>query len=203
MRLITPNAMRILQRDIERRVVVESYARYDCSKKGLPIPDFSRWNWSQANEIDKVMASAQLKTGVPAGYVLWDKVELTFSDLRESAVVADIFPNQSRKLGLIESAGQLSGWKPKPERSWYSNVVNGHAFDETAPFLLRPALRNECPASWYMEDGSGRAVAIVANQQKFSSQVVGIGYLGRKPDMSNAFMQRGPFGQLLTRRNCE
>jgi len=104
-------------------VVVESYERYDCSKKGLPIPDFSRWNWSQANEIDKAMASAQLKTGVPAGYVLWDKVELTFSDLRESAVVADIFPNQSRKLGLIESAGQLRGWKPKRERSWYTNVV--------------------------------------------------------------------------------
>jgi hypothetical protein len=92
--------MRILHRHIERRVVVESYARYDCSKKRLPIPDFSRWNWSQANEIDKAMASAQLKTGVPAGYVLWDKVELTFSDLRESAVVADIFPNQSRKLVL-------------------------------------------------------------------------------------------------------
>jgi hypothetical protein len=149
------------------------------------------------------MASAQLKTGVPAGYVLWDKVELTLSDLRESAVVADIFPNQSRKLGLIESAGQLSGWKPKPERSWYSNVVNGHAFDETAPFLLRPALRNECPASWYIEDGSGRAVAIVANQQKFSSQVVGIGYLGRKPEMSSAFMQRDPFRELSSRRNCE
>src|SRR5712671_6842408 len=104
-RLITPNAMRILQRDIERRVVIESYARYDCSKKGLPIPDFSRWNWSQANEIDKAIASAQLKAGVPAGYVLWDIVELTFPDLCESAVVADIFPNQSRKLGLIESAG--------------------------------------------------------------------------------------------------
>jgi hypothetical protein len=65
-RLITLNAMRILQRDIARRVVVEAYPRYECSKKGLPIPDFSRWNWSQANEIDKAMASAQLKTGVPA-----------------------------------------------------------------------------------------------------------------------------------------
>jgi len=190
--------MRILERDIALRVVIEAYARYDCSKKGLPIPDFPRWNWSHADEIDKAMDSAQLKTGIPAGYLFWDKVELTISVIRDCAVFADIFPRQSRKLGLIERDGQLRGWRPKPERAWYRDVVNGLAFDDTAPFLLRPALRSEWPASWYIEDGSGRAVALVANQDRFSSQAVAIGYLGRKPDPNSRFMRREPFRELLS-----
>lgn len=190
--------MRILERDVARRVVVEAYARYDCSKKGVPIPDFPSWNWSQADEIDEAMDSEHLKAGVPAGYLLWDKVGLTIPVLRDCAVFADIFPRQSRKLGLIERDGQLRAWRPKPERAWYRDVVNGHAFDDSAPFLLRPALKSEWPASWYIEDGSGRAVALVADQHKFASQVVGIGYLGRKPDPNSGFMRREPFRELLS-----
>ena len=83
----------------------------------------------------------------------------------------------------------------------YRDVVNGLTFDDTAPFLLRPALRSEWPASWYVEDGSGRAVALVANQDRFGSQVVAIGYLGSKPDQKSEFMQREPFRQLLILEN--
>ncbi len=147
------------------------------------------------------MDSARLKTGIPAGYLLWDKVELTLSVLRECAVFVDIFPRQSRKLGMIERTGQLRGWRPKPERAWYGDVVTGHVFDDAAPFLLRPALRSERPASWYIEDGSGRAVALVANQDNFNPQAVAIGYLGRKPDPNSGFMRREPFRELLSLEN--
>jgi hypothetical protein len=188
--------MRVIEPDIERRTVIEAYVKYDCSTKGRPTPELAKWNWSQANMIDMEMKRAALKVGVPAGYQLWDKVEVTMSDLRECAVV-DIFPGQSRKLGLVERAGGLFGWKPNRGTSWYDNIVRGQTLDETAPLMLRPAVSGESPASWYIEDGSGRAIAFVANQILFrSSQILAIGYLGREPDPRSSFMQQH-FPELL------
>jgi len=189
--------MRLVERGLDRRVVIEAYARYDCSKKGRTIPDFATWDWSQANGIDEAMRRAELKTGVPAGYLLWDKVELTLSDLRDCAVFAEIFPAQPQKLGLIEEAGQLVRWRCDPARPWCQEIISGHTLDEAAPLLLRPAVKSESPASLYIEDGSGRAITLVANQDKFScSQTLAIGFLGSKPDRSSAFMQQH-FRELL------
>ena len=78
--------MRIRKQNIERRAVIEAYAKYDCSQTGRATPVFATWDWSQADAIDKEMCGAHLKTGVPAGYLLWDEIELTVSDLRECAV---------------------------------------------------------------------------------------------------------------------
>jgi hypothetical protein len=65
--------------------------------------------------------------------------------------------------------------------------------------LLRPAVSQEFPARWYIEDGSGRAVAFVANQHIFDpSHPLAIGYLGRKPDPQSTFMQE-KFRELLCR----
>jgi hypothetical protein len=190
------SAMRISKRNIERRTVVEAYARYDCSKKGHSTPDFATWDWTQADAIDRQMKCAQLKCGVPAGYLLWDEVEVTMSDLRECAVDVRFFPGQSRKLGLVEQAGRLIA-KPKSDRPWYESILRGETFDETAPLLLRPAVSNEFPASCYIEDGSGRAITFVANQGKFDpSQTLAIGYLGRQPDPHSSFMQEH-FRELL------
>jgi hypothetical protein len=192
------SAMRVTKRNIERRTVIEAYAKYDCSKTGRPTPDFATWDWSQADAIDKEMKCAQLKTGVPAGYLLWDQVEVTMSDLLECAVLADIFPGRSRKLGLVEQTGGLVGWKPNRETSWYSEIIQGQTFDETAPLMLRPALKIEFPASWYVEDGSGRVITFVANQSIFGpSQTLAIGYLGRQPDTRSSFMQGEPFRELI------
>jgi len=178
-------------------MVIEAYAKYDCSKKGRPIPDFATWEWSSADGIDEEMRCAGLKQGVPAGYLLWDRAELTLPVLRDCAVFGGMFPEQPRKLGLIERNGALIGWKPDRECAWFREVVDGLVFDETAPFLLRPAVRAEKPASWYVEDGSGRAVALLANQHRFnSSQTVGIGYLARTPDENSSFMKQ-TFPELL------
>jgi hypothetical protein len=191
--------MRIRERGIKRRTVIEAYTKYDCSKKGCPTPDFATWDWLQADAIDKEMQRAQLKIGVPAGYLLWDKVEVTMSDLRECAVADDIFPGQSRKLGFVEHTGGLVGWKPNRETSWYDNIVRGQTFDETAPLMLRPAVSGEFPACWYIEDGSGRAIALVANQILFDpSQTLAVGYLGCEPDSRSSFMQEH-FWELLQR----
>jgi len=188
--------MRIRKKDIARRTVVEAYARYDCSKKSHPVPDFANWDWSHADAIDREMSRAQLKMGVPAGYLLWDEVEVTLSSLGECAVDTSIFPGQSRKLGLV-GAGELICWKLKCDKSWYGGIARGRTLDETAPMLLRPAVRGESPASWYIEDGSGRAIAFIANQHIFDpSRTVAIGYLGCRPDLHSSFMQQ-KFPELL------
>jgi hypothetical protein len=191
--------MRIRKQAVERRAVIEAYARYDCSKKNLPTPVFATWDWSQADAIDREMKRAQLKTGVPAGYLLWAEVEVTMSDLRECAVHVQIFPGKPRRLGLLECAGDLVGWKPDRETNWYEGITRGQTFDETTPMLLRRAVSGESPASWYVEDGSGRATAFVANQRIFDpSRTLAIGYLGRRPDPNSSFM-REHFRSLLLR----
>lgn len=191
------STMRVRKQDVERRTVIETYAQYDCSKKGLPVPDFPTWDWSQADTIDKEMCLAHLKTGIPAGYLLWDQVELTVLDLRECAVDVRIFPGQPRRLGSV-GVGELTRWRAAPQNMWQTVIAAGQPLDATAPMLLRPALRGETPARLYVEDGSGRAIAFLKNQHLFrSSQVLAVGYLGRKPDPHSSFMQRAPFHELL------
>jgi hypothetical protein len=188
--------MRNRKHDIARRTIIEEYAKYDCSKNDRPVPAFGTWDWSKADAIDSEMDRAHLKTGVPAGYLLWDEVEVVMPDLLECAVHGGIFPGQSRKLGLVCSA-ELAGWKPDRDRPWCRAIAEGHTLDETAPMLLRPAVSEESPACWYIEDGSGRAVAFVANQHKFDpSRPLAIGYLGCRPDPDSSFMRK-KFSELL------
>src|SRR5579863_9279096 len=131
--------MKIRKQNIERRAVIEAYANYDCSKTSRPLPEFQTWDWSRADAIDREMCRAHLKVGVPAGYQLWDEVEVTTSDLLECAVHDKIFPGQSRKLGRV-AAGTLDCWKLKCDRPWYKGITSGQTLDETAPMLLRPAV---------------------------------------------------------------
>ncbi|MGB0065568.1 MAG: hypothetical protein WBP85_14060 [Terracidiphilus sp.] len=190
---MAPYAMRIKERNVERRTVIEAYATYDCQKKGQPLPDFGNWDWSRADAIDRAMCRAHLKVGIPAGYILWDQVELTLSDLSKCAVVGDMFPGQPRRLGLV-ARDQLARCRPG---SWHGHITHGKTFDETAPMLLRVAVTSEAPALYYIEDGSGRAATFIANKHLFDElQTLAIGYLGRIADRNSRFMQQR-FQELL------
>jgi hypothetical protein len=191
--------MKVRKSDISSRAFVETYVIYDCSKTGRRVPEFATWDWSLADAIDQELQSAGMKHGVLAGYLLWDMVEVSLSDLRASAVFDRIFKDfPERKLGLIEQAGLLLGWKPDRDTVWYERIAMGQTLDETEPLIIRPALRSELTASWYIEDGSGRAIALIANHGLVGQpQTLAIGYLGRRPDKSSSFMQRPPFCELL------
>ena len=89
--------MRIRRKNIQRRAVIEASAKHDCFKRGHAIPAFPTWDWSKADAIDEELCRDHLKKGVPAGYMLWDEMELTVSDLCECAVEGRIFPGQSRR----------------------------------------------------------------------------------------------------------
>jgi hypothetical protein len=152
------------------------------SKKSRAIPTFAAWDWSQADVIDEEMCRAHLKKGVPAGYLLWDEIEVTLSDVLECAVDSQIFPGKPRMLALLKSAGELDRWEPDRATSWYESITNGQTLDEIAPMLLRPAVSGESPARWYIEDGSGRAIRFrrkPTGVRVFGpSQTLAIGYLG-------------------------
>jgi len=152
---------------------------------------------SNADAIDEKMRSANLKGGIPAGYIRWDKIEITMEDLRACAVDGAVFPRGPRPLGLIERAGLLTNWKPDRDTEWYAKIVRGETLDETAPLILRPAVNCERPASWYIEDGSGRAIALLQNQFRFDARaVLAVGYLGHEPDHHSSFMKT-QFHELL------
>jgi hypothetical protein len=189
--------MRITEQDIARRTVVEAYSRYDCAKANRPVPAFEAWDWSQADTIDLELRGVGLKAGILAGYLLWDRIEVMISDLSDCAVYDKIFPGQSRRLGHV-SAAALADWRPNRHVSWYEPIASGRTIDDASPMLFRPAVGGESPASWYVEDGSGRAVAFVANQDIFGPlQTLAVGYLGRRPDPNSSFMRR-EFSELLS-----
>jgi hypothetical protein len=188
-------------RRVSRRAVVEAYVAYDAQKKGLRVPNLSKWDWTSADAIDSALRSARFKDGVPAGYSEWDHVSLTVDDLRACAVVASIsgeLGSAARDLGTLEAIGRLAEWQPtSADSSWLSGIESGKPLSADEPMLLRAATPGEAPAHWYLEDGSGRATAIVKNSECFEPGLdVALGYLGAIADHSSTFMQRS-FPELL------
>jgi hypothetical protein len=190
--------MKTIERNVARRTAIEAYVRYDCGKKGLPVPDFAQWDWSAADSVDAEMVSARFKSGIPAGYLQWDKVEVTMSDLRDCAVDVAIFARgKPRSLWLLERGDEIVRWKPDRQTTWYESISRGQTLEAFAPLMLRPAERGEAPARWYVEDGSGRAIAFVANNTLFDpSQTLATVYLGTVPDPHSSFMKE-KFQELL------
>jgi len=189
--------MRIIKPSLLRQPVIEAYARYDCRKKMKPLPDFTAWKWHSVDDVDRSLAACGLKTGVLAGYKEWNYVALDLTDLRQCAVVSSISGNGPRELGQLEAGRFLVDWRPDRAVLWLESVRRGTAFAESEPFILRPATLNERPARWYLEDGSGRATAIVANASLFTQlDVIAYAYLGVRSDPASSFIQRTRFPSL-------
>ncbi len=179
---------------VSRREVIENYARYDLLKKhpDSTVPDFAEWDWTTADAIDDQMSQARLKVGVPAGYILWDEVSITCDDLRQCAIhnaINEALGTTMRRLGDLEVYGYLGRWSPPSERAWFTSIVSGKVPDDTGPILLRPAVKCEYPASWYVEDGSGRATAFIKFAGRFGPSVpLARGFLGTAIDRNSKFM---------------
>jgi hypothetical protein len=183
--------MRIVEPHVERRTVIEAYVAYDCSKKRRPQPTLNEWDWTSANSIDARLRESELKCGVLAGYTKWAKVELTIEDIRQCAVVVGILKGTSRVLGNICEAA-LREWEPDRTTAWYKAICScGQSLGPSEPLILRPAVKCEQPAEWYIEDGSGRAVALLKRASSFPSDIaVATAYLGLVPDRHSEFMRR-------------
>jgi hypothetical protein len=180
-----------------RREVIEFYVRYDCGKKGHDVPALESWPWDCADALDATMHEAHLKCGILPGYTVWDLVPLSLDDLRTCAVEKRIFPGNGHVLSLAERAGHIATWQSDRQAVWLEAITRGLPLDPSAAMIIRPAVTSEAPAKWYLEDGSGRAIALLRHAAQFdASETVAFAYVGRTPDHSSTFMRKR-FGELL------
>ena len=187
--------MKTTRRGIERREVIESYVRYDCGKKGQAAPQLQAWDWDHADAIDVELRQAELKCGILAGYIKWDFAALSVDDLRGCAVQRGILASQV--LSVAERSGALGNWRPDRPNEWLERLRRGEPLEESAALVLRPAVSSERPARWYVEDGSGRALAILSSAPAFEGvDPVAFAYVGCIPDSESTFMKKR-FGELL------
>jgi len=175
---------------VARQSVIEHYIRYDARKKGLAIPlDLSTWNWSSADDLDKRLHAAGFKCGIIAGYIWWKPVELGRSDLSRCAVYQGVFPGLPRMLAQLRGLEAFKTWKPPWETEWYDLLERSGDYPCDWPLILRPAVKCEAPATWYLEDGSGRATCFFRRLVQSSDDTrKAFGYLGVVPDQESTFM---------------
>jgi len=193
MRLQRLVRMKTIATHVLRRTVVEAYLRYDAAKKSEPLPNSDVWDWTNPDAIDQGLTIAGYKSGILAGFLEWDQVELTVTDFRACAVVETISRslNGPRNIEGLEKAQLLKDWTPRGGRAtWSDNIDAGRPFTVDEPFILRPTVPSESPARWYLEDGSGRATAIVAAVDHYDKDAfVAYGFVGLRADPSSRFMK--------------
>jgi hypothetical protein len=89
--------------------------------------------------------------------------------------------------------GRLAEWLPLGSPDWWSSLRNGSDLDAEAALIVRPALKSEAPAKWYVEDGSGRVLALLQGILRYGE----VGrtarvYLGYEPDENSSFIRSRP-----------
>lgn len=185
---------------VSRQSVIEQYVRYDARKKhGSIPPDFCAWDWSSADDLDRRLAAAGFKFGIISGYLWWKPIELGLSDLSRCAIVAGIFPGLPRVLGQLPGLGAFETWRPNHDVEWFVPLERAEDYPHDWPLVLRPAVACETPATWYLEDGSGRGICFFRRLVHFSDYIrKALGYLGVVPDQESTFM-REKFPSLLDR----
>src|ERR1035437_4433388 len=192
--------MRSSSDSVLRRQVIESYVAYDALKKGKPIPGMDDWPWHDPNGLDQHLRDLGFKAGILSGYVEWWEVALTIEDLRCCAVVTAICPRDAhgvavRDLGSIERMGCAN--LPQCQTTWSGHLAAGGCQSRDEPMILRRAVGSELPAGWYIEDGSGRAMALVACAGRHPpDEIVAYCYLADVSDPPSRIMQ-DKFPELL------
>lgn len=181
------------------------YVKYDRLKKGRPeIPDseLHAWPWENPAALDKLLGENHFKKGVLPAYRSWSLVKLDVDELFQCAVEITIFntiapPGSSRALGSVDREF-LKNAAPEGERQWWEPLSAGAEFTHEWALILRRALRNERPAKWYVEDGSGRVLALLRRVLKHNEPWrTAWAYLGVEPDEQAPFMQNPAHRELL------
>lgn len=102
-------------------------------------------------------------------------------------------PGEPQALCQLVLRGKLAEWIPKGSPDWWSLIGNGSDLDVKSALIARPALRSEGPAKWYIEDGSGRALALLQRILRYGEvHRTAWAYLGHEPDERSAFIREHP-----------
>jgi len=187
--------MRVIEDHVNRERVIRSYAKYDRRKKfqGTLPPDMDEWPWDDPVELDTRLAKNGLKSGVLSGYRDWQFVEIGLTDFLECAIFNGIFPGQPQALCLLVLLGKVAGWSPDRSTEWLNPIRGGAELNAECPFILRPSVTSEAPAKWYIEDGSGRALAFLQRALSYRElDRTAWAYVGIEPDMRSSFIASRP-----------
>jgi len=186
--------MKIERDEVTREEVIRFYAKYDWRKKPKgPHPDLDAWPWDDPGGLDRMLAESELKKGVLAAYRRWKLVEFGVSDILECAIFNGIFPGEPQALCRLVLRGKVATWHPDRATEWWQPIGSGMNLDVHAALIVRPATKNEAPAKWYIEDGSGRALALLQRILQYGE----IGrtawaYLGYESDERSVFIGSHP-----------
>ncbi|MGE3371994.1 MAG: hypothetical protein AB7O37_00570 [Vicinamibacteria bacterium] len=174
-----------------REEVIRRYVSYDLRKKGKPqLTDLDGWPWNSAEGLDGQLRRNELEDGVLAAYRTWHYVQLPLSDLLSCAIVNTMFPGESQLLGHLLLQGKLAEWLPRGAPEWWPSLSSGAELTPEAALILRPRVHTERPAKWYIEDGSGRALALVQGALRHAeTDRTAWAYVGVAPDKSSPFMK--------------
>ncbi len=187
--------MRVAEEIRTREEVIRFYAKYDRHKKGgrdLPS-DIQLWPWDNPEALDRKLRENGLKDGVLSAYRTWQLVELTVTDLLECAIVDSIFPGEPQAISRLLLRGKLAEWFPIGAPHWWQLIGNGSSLDRESALIARPAVSSEAPAKWYVEDGSGRVLALLQRILSYGeTERTAWAYLGREPDDRSAFIKSRP-----------
>src|SRR5208282_114205 len=186
--------MRVERDNVTREEAIRFYVVYDCGKKNLNLSlDFDTWPWHNPEGLDEKLDENKLKNGVLAAYRTWKLVELGVADLLECAIVNHIFPKEPQVLGQLVLRGNLAEWLPNGAPEWWRDIGNGSEFGVGSELILRRSLPSERPAKWYIEDGSGRALALLQRSLRYAELGRTVrAYLGDEPDECSAFIKLHP-----------
>lgn len=190
--------MRIIEECISRRDVITFYVRYDLQKKEQPtIDNLEEWPWNNPDAIDELLHGNHLKPGVLSAYSVWQLVQLDYADILDCAIVNHIFPGQPQALRKIDP-NLIKTSKPKGNPEWWEPLSSGADIAWEWALILRPAVTSERPAKWYVEDGSGRVLALFQRILKYNEfKRTAFAYIGIVPDESSTFIHGRP--ELLKR----
>ena len=187
--------MRVTRDHVTREEVIRSYAEYDRRKKAqaLPPSDIDSWPWDDPVGLDSRLSANDLKSGVLAAYRDWQLVEFSISDLLECAIYNGIFRAEPQALCQLVLSGKVAGWAPDRKTDWWESIRSGVELGIDSALIVRPSVRSEAPAKWYIEDGSGRALALLQRILRHAELYrTAWAYLGREPDQRSSFIATRP-----------
>ncbi len=192
--------MKIIIKDLSRKDVISFYVEYDRRKKPAEKDiNLTTWLWDDPVELDNVLKANKFKSGVLPAYMLWNLVELDFNDILDCAIVNHIFPDLPQALNLIQDKGVIEIWRPPnlPNSSeppeWWVPLSSGSNLPREWALILRPSTLTEKPAKWYVEDGSGRVLALAQHVLKYGDKTkTAYAYLGVIPDENSPFIKSRP-----------
>lgn len=186
--------MRVIGTGVSRKDVIAFYVEYDRRKKDQPsLLDLVAWPWDDPEALDQKLRDDGKKAGVLPAYRSWWLVELDLSDLLDCAIVNHIFPGKPQALGRLVAQGLIETWSPRGRPEWWEALSAGSDLPREWALILRPAVSSERPAKWYLEDGSGRALALVQRMLRCGEPWrTACAYLGIVPDESSSFIRSRP-----------